>query len=240
MARRIHVSNVSIGELTLDEREAHHVRDVLRLEARTPVEAFDDAGHIGVGVLGTVTAGAVTIRVESIRADDADGFRLIIASAVPKAARADWMVEKLSELGVHTFIPIATDRSVSLPEGKGKLQRWQRLAEEAAKQSHRRGVMRIEPLTPLPPALAAALLAGEAWCFSTSPGSIPLSEKARDPAAPVLTLFIGPEGGWSPAETVLFATSKIPSLSLTRTILRIETAAIAAAAVMVGKWLVGK
>ena len=221
-----------VGELTLDEREAHHVRDVLRLEPQTAVEAFDDDGMVGVGVLGTVTAGRVTIQVASILADAGDGFRLIIASAVPKAARADWMVEKLSELGVHTFIPLATDRSVSLPEGKGKLQRWQRLAEEAAKQSHRRGVMRIEPLSPLAPAVAAARIAGEAWCCSTVPGAIPLAKKARDLTAMVLTLFIGAEGGWSPAEMDLFAAVGIPGVSMTDTILRVETAAIAAAAVI--------
>lgn len=232
MARRIHVAQVLVGEIVLDEREAHHVRDVLRLREQTAVEAFDDAGNVGVGRLGLVVAGRVTIRVESILAREIAGLKLVIAAAVPKAARADWMVEKLSELGVDVFIPLATERSVSLPEGKNKLARWQRLAEEAAKQSHRRGVMRIDALTPLSDAIKAAVPSGEAWCFSTDAGAVPLVEKMGRIGTGGLTLFIGPEGGWSVEEAAFFERSGISSVSLTPTILRIETAAIAAAAVV--------
>ena len=232
VARRIHVSQVSVGEVLLDDREAHHVRDVLRLKEQTAVEAFDDVGNIGLGILKTVAAGRVSIAVESIQPREVEEFNLVIAAAVPKAARADWMVEKLSELGVNTLIPLATDRSVSLPEGKNKLQRWVRLAEEAAKQSHRRGVMHIESLTSLPETIKTARLAGDAWCLSTGPGTVPIAERIAQMTPGTLTLFIGPEGGWTVDEVTLFEQSGIPGVSLTRTILRIETAAIAAAAIV--------
>ena len=76
-------------------------------------------------------------------------FTWTVASAVPKGPRADWMVEKLSELGATAFVPLQTARSVAMPSGSGKLDRWSRLAAEAAKQCGRPGVMRIEPLTPV-------------------------------------------------------------------------------------------
>ena len=234
MPRRIHVPRVFIGELTLGDREAHHLRNVLRLKERTAVEVFDDAGNVGIGVLGQVGEARVTVIVESIQAAEVEALRLVIASAVPKAARGDWLVEKLSELGVDTFIPLATERSVVLPEGKNKLERWQRLASEAAEQSHRRGVMRIEALTPLAKAIEAAKAAGAAWHGSTDPEAIPLRELAGGSLSGTVTLFIGPEGGWSAEERALFDRSQVPGMSLTRTILRIETAAIAAAAILMG------
>ena len=215
--------------MALDAREAHHVRDVLRLAERTPVEVFDDQGNVGIGVLRTVNFAVVTVLVESVSREIA-AFRFAIASAVPKAARGDWMVEKLTELGADVFIPLAAARSVVLPEGKNKLERWQRLALEAAKQSHRRGVMRIEPLTALPAAIEHALASGEAWHLSTSGATTPLRDLR--PTAQMLTLFIGPEGGWSDEEVELFERYGIPAISLTSTILRIETAAIGVAAVV--------
>ena len=230
--RRIHVARVLVGEIILDEREAHHVRDVLRLREQRAVEVFDDAGNVGAGVLGILVSGRVTVRVESISARDETGLKLVIAAAVPKGPRADWMVEKLSELGVDVFVPLATERSVSLPEGKNKPARWQRLAEEAAKQSHRRGVMRIDALTDLPDAITAASEEGTAWCLSTGGGTIPLVEKMGAMGRGTITLFIGPEGGWTAEETEMFERSGILGVSLTSTILRIETAAIAAAAVV--------
>jgi 16S rRNA (uracil1498-N3)-methyltransferase len=223
---------VSAGELTLDEREAHHLRDVLRLTTQTPVEIFDHAGNVGVGYLDKVSANQVTVLIQSIHAAPTESFRLILASAVPKAARGDWMVEKLSELGVDTFIPLATERSVVLPEGKNKLDRWRRLASEASKQSHRSGVMQIESLTPLSKAILAAKHAGQCWHLSTAPDAAPIRKIATQLSANTVALFIGPEGGWSPEEEQQFLQLKIPAVSLTQTILRIETAAIAAAAVV--------
>jgi 16S rRNA (uracil1498-N3)-methyltransferase len=234
VARRVHVSQVSIGEIALSDREAHHVRDVLRLEAGTRVEVFGDGGQVGDGILGRVGPTGVTIVVESIQAVAEHRRQLRVASAVPKAARADWLVEKLSELGADVFIPLATERSVALPEGRGKLDRWGRLAAEAAKQSHRRGVMRIEPLTPLPQAIAAATQAGPAWCLSTGAGATPIAHVIGG-AGDVLTVFVGPEGGWSPPEVRLFEEAGIPSVMLTNTILRIETAAITAVALIAAR-----
>jgi 16S rRNA (uracil1498-N3)-methyltransferase len=226
--RRIPVEIVTLGPIAIDPREAHHLRDVLRLSDGSPVEVFDHAGNVGIGRL-TIIAGAVTASIESILPAKPPQPTLIITSAVPKAARADWMVEKLSEVGVDIWIPLATDRSVSLPEGKNKIERWDRLASEAAKQSHRRGCMRIEPLTTLASALQKLTNPTDAWCLSTEPASRPLHPLEFTPARSTATLFIGPEGGWTPSELAMFTSARIPAISLMDSILRIETAAIAAA-----------
>lgn len=233
MARRIHLRQLSPGQFPLDPSQAHHVRDVLRLAPGQTVELFDDAGATADGTLVVVTPSDVLVEVREIR-DPADAaFRWTVASAVPKAARADWMIEKLSELGADAFIPLATARSVVHPEGKNKLDRWRRLAQESAKQSRRpRGVMRIDEMLDLTPLVESLARDGRsAWYLSTAPGALPV-RRAVDTAPRDLTLLIGPEGGWTPGELDLFEAHGLTAVALTDTVLRVETAAVAVAAVV--------
>jgi 16S rRNA (uracil1498-N3)-methyltransferase len=231
--RRVHVARVRQGSTTLGEREAHHVRDVLRLAVGDAVETFDDAGTIGSATLTAVTPSSVVVSIDAVRDASMAPFRFRIASAVPKAARADWLVEKISELGAEAFVPLATARSVALPEGGNKLQRWRRLAEEAARQSRRNGVMRIEPLTPLAVAIDKAIGEGDAWLLSTGGDATPVGKVPSPHVRSLLTAFIGPEGGWTAEELAMFKRANVPEVSLTPTaVLRVETAAVAVAAVL--------
>lgn len=233
MPRRIHTTAVRPGEIRLSEREAHHVRDVLRLRAGDSVELFDDAGAVAPGTIIECASERVSVRVDELFATGNETpLKLTVASAVPKGDRAEWMIEKLSELGVERFIPLVTARSVVLPEGRNKLQRWERVATEAAKQSRRRGVMRIDALTPVDAALRDASSAGACWYLSTAPHAAPVLELLTDRPLPSLAAFIGPEGGWTDAEIAHFAAAGARDVHLTRTVLRVETAAVAAAAIV--------
>ena len=220
--------------VSLSKAEAHHARDVLRLTDGTRVEVFDDAGTVGEGML-TIAGADVAVRVE--RADlallAAAAVRLTIAAAVPKGDRADWMIEKLSELGVSEFIPLAAARSVVLPEGKGKRDRWLRIATEAAKQSRRVGVMRITELATVAKALGrVAADGGRMWFLSTETEQrtpVAAAVAGVTAGAPV-TAFVGPEGGWTQQELRQFLDAGAAPVQLTSTILRIETAAVTTAA----------
>jgi 16S rRNA (uracil1498-N3)-methyltransferase len=202
---------------------------VLRLNVGDAVEVFDDAGRAAQATLFTVDPGEVTIDITQIAEQPArGGIEIAIATAVPKGDRADWMVEKLSELGVARFIPLMTERSVVHPTGRSKSDRWMRLAIESAKQSHRAGVLRIDPLTPLAEVLSAT---ANAWFMSTQGAATPIAKLLQSPSLPAaLTIFIGPEGGWTGDELARFDAAGSAAVALTSTILRIETAAITAAA----------
>src|SRR5205823_5762281 len=139
-------------EIKLDATQSHHARDVLRLSDGAVVELFDNAGAVARGQIVAVDP-HVVVRVESIANGVDPSLEIVVASAVPKGERADWMIEKLSELGVSKFTPLATARSVVHPRGTGKMQRWRRIAVESAKQSRRAGVMRIDELMDLSDAL---------------------------------------------------------------------------------------
>jgi 16S rRNA (uracil1498-N3)-methyltransferase len=227
VARRFHVERVQSGRVTLDRASAHHAKKVLRLQSGDAVELFDDAGNVGAGTILPASGNAVFVQVDSVAAvTESVAPAVHIASAVPKGSRADWMIEKLSELGVARFTPLATERAVVLPEGAGKRGRWERIAEEAARQSARAGVMRIDPLTPLD-----RMLAGPPGVFgSTRPPAEPLTGVLARLAAPPVVL-IGPEGGWSEGEVDRLARGGWTAVTLGRTILRVETAAMAAAVV---------
>ena len=237
MLRRVHVPSVQPGEISLDAGQARHARDVLRLESGATVEVFDDAGTVATGEL--VIAGRdVIVRVDARDVTRAAGDALAwtIAAAVPKGERADWMVEKLSELGTTAFVPLATARSIVLPEGKNKRERWARIATEAAKQSRRAGVMRVGELMTLDAVLTdlAGTSNATGWYFSTAADAKPVGEAADalPPGTRSIIAFIGPEGGWTDGELSRFAAAGLTPVRLTATVLRVETAAVAAAAVI--------
>lgn len=232
MPHRVRVRHLSIGENILPPDQAHHVRDVLRLRPPQGVELFTDDGFSAAATLAEVRPEAVVAVVESITPPPGDQAPLRVAAAVPKGNRADWMVEKLSEVGVGRFIPLATERAVSLPEGRNKLERWRRLAIESAKQCRRVGVMAVDPLTKLSEAIAAARSAGIGRHLSTDPDAPPLAMQlpGMEPGA-ALTLFIGPEGDWTGGEVEAMNEAGLTGAGLTTTILRTETAAVVAAAV---------
>src|SRR5690242_4521309 len=106
MARRIYVPLLRLGDVPLDATQAHHARDVLRLADGTEVEVFDDVGATARGHLIYTGARETAVRIAQLdqRATEPQ-TQWVVASAVPKGDRADWMVEKLSELGAAAFIP---------------------------------------------------------------------------------------------------------------------------------------
>ncbi len=223
--RRVHVSAIRPGNNPLPDSQAHHLRDVLRLAEGATVELFDNAGATAAATIKRIAADAVILHVAQIDQNKSDKT-LTMAVAVPKGDRADWMVEKLSELGVSHFVPLITERSVVNPQGTSKLDRWRRIAVESAKQSRRTGVMQIAAPLALQAALASA---PPAWYCSTESSAIPILTAT---APPSLWIFVGPEGGWSTQEIAQFQQANATAIALTPTILRIETAAITAAAVV--------
>ena len=243
--RRIHIPVVRVGDVPLDVGQAHHARAVLRLADGAAVEVFDDAGNVAAATLVFDGPRAALARIERIDvaeavSSDAGGLRWSVAAAVPKGERADWMVEKLSELGCAAFIPLATVRSVVLPEGRNKRDRWARIAAESAKQSRRRGVMRIEELTTLTDLarrIADAMARhtegrARGWFLSTESAAVPARAAIDAGLADPFLLAIGPEGGWTSDEQSALSAAGLTPVGLTRTILRVETAAVAAAAIV--------
>ncbi len=216
-----------VGRMALPDAESHHVRDVLRMGVGDALELFDDDGNTAPARIAIVVADGVAVDVSTVGAADRPAVALTVAAAVPKGDRADWMVEKLSELGVARFVPLAAARSVTLPGGRNKVERWERIAVEAAKQSRRAGVMIVDAVTPL----ATMLGASSGWVLSTGSDVVPASRLVAD-VGPTLTVLVGPEGGWTDEEMAACRSAGWAAVGLGRTVLRVETAAVAVAAVV--------
>jgi len=203
---RFYVEKITHPAVLSPEESRHAVR-ALRLAPGDRVTVFD-ANETWSGEIES-TEGKVSVRLlEKLAAPALP--RVVVAAAAPKGERLDWMVEKLAELGVAEFVPVRFDRSVVEP-GEGKRKRLEKIAVAAAKQSGA-PVMKISPQRPVDQLPADALLA--------SPGA---AERLQPGGGFVV---VGPEGGLSPGEEARFTRR----FSLGPTILRIETAAVVAAA----------
>lgn len=216
----------------MDAGQARHVRDVLRLGVGTAVDLFDSDGRSARGEIVAVSP-AVVIRVEQVAEPAGRAIRLVVAVAVPKGNRADWMIEKLSELDAAAVIPLNSDRSIVHPES-GKLERFARIAAETAKQCRRRDVLQILPGQTVRELCAGAAAYGTKWCLSTLGETRPIASRMSDMKGDVLAA-IGPEGGWTDREVDGFAGAGFEAISLGQTVLRIETAAMALAAVVLSR-----
>ncbi|TWT57596.1 Ribosomal RNA small subunit methyltransferase E [Thalassoglobus neptunius] len=237
MADRFYYVGPWEDEITLDGPEAHHLATVLRQKTGNEVELFDGLGTSASGQLIEVAKRSVRIRLLSAPAKSAERpTTLTLAVAPPKRDRLQWLVEKATELGVDRFVPLLTERSVVKPR-PGKLERLTGTAIEACKQSGRNQLMEIAPTTSLPELLQQSKAEHSHLMF----GDVP-EKQERSHRAPILPenvssiiVCIGPEGGFSPDELQLLRDSEARPISISSNILRVETAAIALAAVLVSQ-----
>lgn len=213
------------GDLLLAGDEAHHARTVLRLETGDEVRLADGAGRSATATITGVTKRDLRLSVsEPCVESDGPARLLTVAMAPPKGDRLSDLVRGLTELGVGTITPLATERGERMPSS---LERLQRIAGEALKQCRRAHLPLLTPGTTIP----ALVQSGARLTVLDRSG------RAAAPGAPVpITLVIGPEGGFTPAELSALVAGGAALVRLAGPILRIETAALAAAAVWSAAW----
>ena len=218
--------------LRLTGSEARHLSRVLRLGVGDEVMLFDGQGNQARARIENLDANDVSLSVlERMPPADSPSMSLTIATAVPKGDRFDWLVEKATELGVARVIPLTTTRSVVHPGGS-KLERLRRRIVEASKQCGRSRLMELtEPMSWQ--ACVAREFTGAAVLVA-DPSGEPVDRARPDRPAGVL-VAIGPEGGFTSEELEAAQGHGARLVSLGPTLLRIETAAVAVAAL----WLIG-
>ena len=224
---RFYCSNIGQHAAEIDGEQADHARRVLRLTAGSGVELFDGHGTVADGVVeavGRVMRVAITER----RTVAATSPRIDLAVAIPKGDRAAMLVEKAAELGADRLIPLITERSVVTP-GRGKIQRFERIAIEAAKQCHRAWVMRIAEPTDFNHLLKRCEATHRLICDIV--GDTQSAGLSTDAASNVMVL-IGPEGDWTDSERQAAVDAGFVRWRLAPHILRVETAALAALAIL--------
>ena len=220
----------------IDDTDAHHIRDVLRLRAGDDIEIIDSASQAFVARLASSGEQLFATLVQRREPLPARRLRVDVAQAMPKAAKMDFIVEKATELGAGAIIPFSSERTIARP-GAQRVARWRRVAKSAAEQCGRRDV----PTITEPAAFATVL---DRFCSYDvvlfaweSADDVPLRERlpALVAQAHAVLVVIGPEGGFTPAELdVLRAHPLVTFASLGPLVLRAETAAIAGLARLQG------
>src|SRR5438132_6680418 len=142
--------------ITLPDRLAHQLRDVLRLGIGEQLVLLDNSGDEVLASVTKCNRASVEVQVLDRRAGKSESpVRIILCQGLLKSARFEWVLEKGTELGVSVFAPILCRRSMAGLEdaGPSKQQRWQRIIQEAAEQSGRSRLPELLPIRPLMHAL---------------------------------------------------------------------------------------
>lgn len=224
-----------VGEtLRISGQDGVHIRRSLRMNAGEFLVICDGQGHDyravidgfdGDDVLLTVTERSVSVTEPSVS--------VTLYMGLPKGEKMEWIIQKAVELGVFRIVPVVTSRSIAKPGEKAakKTERWQKIANEAAGQCGR-GIL---PEVAMPMTFREALpqMTAKPLFVCYEAGGEPFSALLREQPAE-LGLFVGPEGGISPAEVDALVAGGGKTATLGSRILRCETAPLAALTLIMG------
>ena len=230
--RRWIADEVSGDRAALLGGHAEHLARVLRAQVGQQFDVVAD-GRLRRGTISSIAPDRVEFALaEELPSSTPADIQLLLA--VFKFDRFEWAVEKATELGVTRIVPVIASRTDTFlaPAATKRVERWRRIAREAAEQSRR--VAPPEIADPRKLNVAVPSVSGTRIVLSEAEQEQTLKHVLSSERQPV-TLAIGPEGGWTNAELKCFTETGWISATLGTTILRAETAAIAALAVAISE-----
>jgi 16S rRNA (uracil1498-N3)-methyltransferase len=227
--------------LCLEGREHHHLSKVARLRPRDEIWLFDEEGTRYRTRIEDIGRERTRLRLLEKLGPNERRPKITLAQALFKAMPMDWVIQKATELGLFSFVPVLSERCVVKLEDRSgkKVQRWSQIAREASKQCRSGLVPAI--LAPLPlEDFLREWKAGKKLFLSEHRG-LPLRDIVR-PAQDSkiqpsdVLILVGPEGGWTEAEEDKVLRRGYEAVSLGTNILRAETASLAAMAIISHFW----
>lgn len=224
------IDHIGENSLTIDSDDVAHIRKVLRLQPGDIITVCDGKGFDYSARIRDMEPGSITCDILSKEPVAAEPpIEVTLYQGLPKAAKMDYIIQKTTELGIARIVPCVMNRCVVKLENRKaeekKTARWQKIAEEAAKQSGRGKI----PTVSMPMRFSDAIteMQQDDLCFA------PYECEEQQTLRSVLTkkadiqsvsFLIGPEGGFDPAEIALLEQASIPTVTLGKRILRTETA----------------
>jgi 16S rRNA (uracil1498-N3)-methyltransferase len=233
----IHSQDVVDGLVTITDPLLGHIAKSLRAKAGDSLLFNDDQGHRYHTTVNRITKQTLQTTIQKVEAPPLSTRPpLILAQALLKGEKMGWVIQKATELGVSSIVPLITDRVIlKLAGNQGETHqgRWKRIALEAAQQSERWTLPSILPIQTFQQFLVTPRQGSAIFMAEREEGpsllTIPCStEKPRVG----ITVIIGPEGGWSAEEVEAAKSHKWAFASFGKEILRAETASIAALAIL--------
>jgi 16S rRNA (uracil1498-N3)-methyltransferase len=226
--RRFFVPAIHKGAAVVEGDDARHLTRVLRVEAGQRYEISDGA-NVFLAEVAAARKDWVEFRVIEAVAPAPRGVQITLLASLIKFDHFEWIIEKATELGVAAIVPVITARTeAGLEKAVPKrIERWQRIAMEASQQSRRDDLPAVRGAMVF--ASALRFEAGKRYWLDEDPGGVGLMKALPEDS---VALLIGPEGGWTDAERAAASQHGWTRVWLGPRILRAETAAIAALAVI--------
>jgi 16S rRNA (uracil1498-N3)-methyltransferase len=235
--RRFFVDSIRDGMAELHGEDARHLARVLRAAPGQQYEISDNRS-VWLAEIADAASGRVVFRVLKPVAAATMPLEVTLCAALIQFARFEWLIEKATELGAARILPVEAARTERglLDASRKRTERWIRIAREASQQSRRVSAPEILPAVRFDRALAAG--AGYRYFLEegTAPPLLRVLPADRLPGAQALVIA-GPEGGWTDGERQLAAAAGWQPVSLSPLVLRAETAAAAALALLAGAWM---
>lgn len=231
--RRLFYKGKLADTIEITGADAHHLMHVMRARPGQQILVVDDENQVGRMEMTAFREDAVTLALkEHLDADTESPIELVLAQCLLKSDKMDWVVQKAVELGAVGVIPVRSRNCVVRYDAKkaaARCVRWQKIADEAAKQCGRTALLQVSPVVGLSDFLAAEHKAGDALIFFyENENEQTLKRCLGSVAVKRIVLLIGPEGGFSLDEAQEVERSGGRSVTLGPRILRAETAALAA------------
>lgn len=233
---------VEPAEIRLDREEAHHLVTTNRARVGDTVVVFDGRGNEWVSELASSDRGGAVLRVRFHQKINPLPYRITLAQALPKGKFMDSIVRMATEVGVTTIAPLQSERTVVRVEDDAaghKLEKWENVTIEAAKQCGNAWLPAIKPVQTVEQFVSSGARDHDLRLIaSLQPGARPLrqvwqrfrEEKGRAPAS--AAWMIGPEGDFTTAEMALARNYGFEPVTLGPLVLRCETAAIFALSIL--------
>lgn len=228
--------NISDKIITInDKKEAHHIANVLRLGIESEIVIFNGEGHEFDGKIKEISKNLIRIMITKKYQSKKRPFEITLACAIPKKAKFDFIVEKLTELGVDKIIPLETERSevrYNKERMPDKVSHWRQVAINASKQSQRSFIPQIDDVKGFKNVISEVGNYDLA-IFPTLEGQrINMPEVLSGFKGKNIIVFIGPEGDFSEEEVKLAKKSGCKIVTLGENVLKVDTAAITVVAVL--------
>ncbi|HVL33279.1 MAG TPA: 16S rRNA (uracil(1498)-N(3))-methyltransferase [Actinomycetota bacterium] len=220
------VPSVASDRVSLTGDEARHAARVLRITPGESVTISDGRGTVVEGVVTDAAASKVDVEVRARRFVEAARPTVVVYPAIPKAGKLDFVVQKLTELGVDRIAPWVAARSVvrwDAAKVRTNGDRWRAIAWESSKQSRRAWLPQVDDPTGFPDVAEGTLVLHEE-------ATVSMRAALPGPGAEVIFIVVGPEGSLDAAEIDRFVAKGAMPVTLGPTILRTETASIVGAA----------
>jgi len=235
VARRFFVPPAGVGDefVNLPTELVHHLRSVLRLAVGVEVLLLDGCGgHYQCHLTDLTPQGGRAV-IDNRWTETETALPVRLLQGVPKGDRFDLILQKGTELGISAFTPVWSQRSIPAPatgRDEKRLQRWQRIIAEAARQSRR--PLLPSCAAPQPLASALATTGEELRLMLWEEGSQPLATALPQNRPRDVALLVGPEGGFSADEATAAVAAGFQPVHLGPRILRSETAGFAVSAIL--------